>query len=430
MKSIVINRMYTGSYLLSNLGHEVINMFQADNSKHYLYLNARGNFSKEGMKVGYMLLVMYLSNKRIEVIGLAKNLIPIESANCTLPNEINEIRNELSKKQKEYIYGEKKTIDENGGIHYGDKCLLDIFNDAEQQNIFVSYETESGNFFVPRNRIILCFDENSKQDGDILMTQHNFSSTSLKQYIHPGNDDYDTLLQLINDSEKWNLSKDKVSVNNYSKPKNISLLDICKLNKNENCFSNALEYFMLKYPKLWSDFFNAKVDSLNFKPMFSVKREVVAKVNDEDLKELTGGRVDLLLNDGETYIIIENKIKSGINTIALDAKKNITQLDRYKNYIEYLLNNKIESDKHSRYKAFLLAPDYNMPDIEDSGYISLRYSEICNFLEGCDEVLQDKEFFAFYNAMKRHSFNSESESMYADMREMFYDRIFKSETLV
>ena len=38
---------------------------------------------------------------------------------------------------------------------------------------------ESGNFFVPRNRIILCFDENSKQDGDILMTQHNFSSTSL-----------------------------------------------------------------------------------------------------------------------------------------------------------------------------------------------------------------------------------------------------------
>ena len=34
-KGIVLNRMYTGSYLSTNLGHEVINMFQADNGKHY-----------------------------------------------------------------------------------------------------------------------------------------------------------------------------------------------------------------------------------------------------------------------------------------------------------------------------------------------------------------------------------------------------------
>ena len=33
-EDIVLNRMYTGSYLSSNLGHEVINMFQADNGKH------------------------------------------------------------------------------------------------------------------------------------------------------------------------------------------------------------------------------------------------------------------------------------------------------------------------------------------------------------------------------------------------------------
>ena len=36
-EDIVLNRMYTGSYLSSNLGHEVINMFQADNGKHYKY---------------------------------------------------------------------------------------------------------------------------------------------------------------------------------------------------------------------------------------------------------------------------------------------------------------------------------------------------------------------------------------------------------
>ena len=46
-KGIVLNRMYTGSYLSTNLGHEVINMFQADNGKHYLYLNDKGNFDKK-----------------------------------------------------------------------------------------------------------------------------------------------------------------------------------------------------------------------------------------------------------------------------------------------------------------------------------------------------------------------------------------------
>lgn len=47
---IVLNRMYAGSYLATHLGHEVINMFQADNGKHYLYLNSKGNFDKRGKK--------------------------------------------------------------------------------------------------------------------------------------------------------------------------------------------------------------------------------------------------------------------------------------------------------------------------------------------------------------------------------------------
>ena len=51
--------MYTGSYLSTNLGHEVINMFQADDKKHYLYLNSKGNFGKNGEEVGTMLFVKY-----------------------------------------------------------------------------------------------------------------------------------------------------------------------------------------------------------------------------------------------------------------------------------------------------------------------------------------------------------------------------------
>ena len=71
-KAIVINRMYVGDYLSSNLGHEVINMYTADNGNHYLYLNAYGNFSKEHTdKVGYMLLAKYYAEGVLEVIGKA-----------------------------------------------------------------------------------------------------------------------------------------------------------------------------------------------------------------------------------------------------------------------------------------------------------------------------------------------------------------------
>ena len=33
---IVLNRMYVGNYLNNNLGHEVINLFKADNGNYYI----------------------------------------------------------------------------------------------------------------------------------------------------------------------------------------------------------------------------------------------------------------------------------------------------------------------------------------------------------------------------------------------------------
>ncbi len=37
-EGIVLNRMYVGKYIFDNLGHEIINMYAADNGFHYLYL--------------------------------------------------------------------------------------------------------------------------------------------------------------------------------------------------------------------------------------------------------------------------------------------------------------------------------------------------------------------------------------------------------
>ena len=43
---IVLNRMYVGGYLELNIGHEVINLYQADNGRNYIYLNSTGDFDK------------------------------------------------------------------------------------------------------------------------------------------------------------------------------------------------------------------------------------------------------------------------------------------------------------------------------------------------------------------------------------------------
>ena len=114
---IVLNRMYTGSYLSSNLGHEVINMFQADNDKHYLYLNAKGNFSKDGASVSTMLLVRGIGKKQVEIIGLAKNLKFVKSAQHTLPRDLGRVNKKIQIQQWDYMKS----------IEYGGALIKDIF---------------------------------------------------------------------------------------------------------------------------------------------------------------------------------------------------------------------------------------------------------------------------------------------------------------
>ena len=421
--------MYAGSYLSTNLGHEVINMFQADNGKHYLYLNSRGNFEEKGKLVSHMLLVMHIGGKRVEVLALAKDLTPVGSAQCALPRNLSKKDNIISEAQRAYILGEYKN-EENakGGIHYGGVPLLELFGDAGQQNIFVSYEVEKGCFFKPKEKLILCFGKEDYQEGDVLLTEHNFGSTSLHQYILDGNSDYNVLMNFIEKSDSnnknciWEPSDEKVVLGTYPTHK-ISLFDICQIRHNENCFSNALAYYMEKYPTLWANFFRSRKEfSVPLEDSFSVSREVDAKIQDATYTENTGGRIDLLLSDDNIFVIIENKVKSDINKVERDLGVNQTQLDRYENYVKYLTQNiKVPQNQ---YFAFVLSPNYNKPRLdENKTFKTLTYKEICDYLEDKIAILHDDDFLAFYHAMRRHSFKYESLCQYEDMKNTFYTQI-------
>lgn len=443
-KGIVLNRMYAGKYLSENLGHEAINMFQADDGKHYLYLNARGNITKDKQNVEHMLLVRYRGERILEVVALAKGLIPVESACCSLSRKLDNIDKDIQEKQLQLIKP----------IKYDNVSMFDLFNDAEQQNVYVSYFVGSEDFFKPIKPIFIAFVEPEKtvkteiledKDEDViiaLIKKHKFSSQSLRQFIMEG-DDWQELQTIIDNPDNWMIYNEKVRVPNNFTPYIPSLFDICEINNLELPFSCALKYYIEKYPQLWRDFFESKInEKYKSKKRFllgklnTVEKEVDAKVEIDKWMKIfphdinnTGGRVDLLIDANNAYIIIENKISSGINK-KKDEIDNKTQLDRYKNYIDYLIEEEkveMELTRAQREKfAFVLAPDYNMPkDIRK--YEELRYSDICSYLRQNEAawkcVKNDADFYAFYKAMKRHSYSSESESLYEDMKKTFYTRI-------
>lgn len=491
---IVLNRMYTGSYLSSNLGHEVINMFQADNERYYLYLNAKGNFAAEGKEVGTMLLVRGIGNGRIEVVGMAKNLKRFNSANCTLSRDLGVINEKVRNEQNVFL----------NKIKYGKVSILDIFGEGGQQSIYISYWVKKDDFYTPKEgvRIIIEFppqkkkndqksnnkldaykksdqkevkeiEEGKKKIITVRLKGHNFSSTSLHQYILEDKKNDLTCLREVCYNMKGDVNPDyweskniKIDSSEEGDKHEVSLFDICQIQNDENKFSNALSFFIMKYKDLWETFLKEQLkkkfsieEEVN---IVSVAREEHAKVDKTGWKDVTGGRIDLLIRTENSYIIIENKIGSNIiqdkedkngependengNPIMdqkKDEKKKTTQLERYYNYVEYIkweeekrlneeksklteegeiakLDAQIGKIQRLRIIGFVLSPNYNQPEEDElkiynrspnisqnpdnqevASFKKLSYKEIYEWLSGNAQnlLLQGKDYDANFKA--------------------------------
>ena len=274
----------------------------------------------------------------------------------------------------------------------------------------------------------------------------------------------------------------------------ISLFDIMpKLQRDENCFSDALKFFMNRDKDAWEEIFRKMCSDDNIGTILSIDREKDATISnkeksDEETSDVAnndnasfvqsgGGRIDLLIRTEKAYIVIENKIKSGINSKESDLDQD--QLDRYSDYVcfriigDYIngledtqeksdlkdIYDKITAtnfrnkkgiieekigihvfDKNFPIKAyfFVLAPDYNMPDQEQlyrKGYLPLYYSTLTSkYAKNGDAVKEKMSLYhaahksenlwsAFYDAMQRHSYDYENDSLYEDMKNTFFARI-------
>ena len=451
---------------------------------------------------------------------------------------------------------QKKYIEE-ANITYGNQGLIEIFGTSEQQNVYITYQAE--NFYRPQKRIYIQYEvdeyklqyEDSKstieygeKDITIFLTGYQFGKATLKQYIYPKvhknsiykfdtrkkvvsshsifsienrvhnkrDSDWNTLKKILNPNNNsiWNKvenEENKISeelINNHE-PHTVSLFDIMpKLQHDENCFSDALKFFIKRDKEDWEKIFNALCNT-DIGSICSVKREEDATIskknkdkeqvsqNNENainqsekgnydttnpIKQKKGGRIDLLIRTQNAYIVIENKIKSGINSKEDDAE-NENQLDRYRYYVNYCIlgerinllkkeeekNELLEIYKNLTYDNilhendesvskikeklkesetpeirsyyFILAPDYNMPSIEErKNYKPIPYSILTGSKkegnnEGAVQLMhkyhnkykEENLWSAFYDAMKRHSYESENDSLYEDMKNIFFTRI-------
>ena len=207
-------------------------------------------------------------------------------------------------------------------------------------------------------------------------------ANQLSDFIYEGGLAYDTLVKMINDDSLWedDDTTKTVDVSKYTKIYDTNFLQLIRKEHDETIFTNLFHYYLSQNSTLRDQFvkFLLEVESDDY----SVEREKVASdkesKSDDDDKKRAMDRMDLWLEGKENIIIIENKIKSGINGSRHDVNGELvqSQLSAYYNYA---------AKKGKKVHCFIFAPNYNEVDTEKGLYMHndkykiIRYRDIYNF---------------------------------------------------
>lgn len=379
-----------GSYATigNNIVHEIINCFKSDDGKHFLYIPPEGKLKTDG--ISYVLIA--------EAFGTHKVRVRYKISVKELPEE--------------YVIAEKF----GSNISYGNRTLEYIFrNNSENNDYYANFICE--NEWKPKGEIII-YDNDCDEAKNQLYTIKKVKPESMFIYLD-GNDikrktDYKAIFDIIEDKGLWEYAHDDFKqVDAVEKElrdreyKETTFINIIGKENDELAFSNMFAYFFSANERLFKEFAKEILDvELNDK--ISIKREYK--------------HIDIYINDGTTHIIIENKIKSGINGIKDD---NTSQLNKYIDSIinDDNLKNKNKQDIANSIKCLIFRPEYvdlgryskylkcvyNKDNVKkEFEYTQISYKEIYNFYNEKQQELKldnnDAIFFKlFLEAMEKHT---------------------------
>lgn len=386
MKEILFNKMYTGSYTSENIGQEIINNFKSDNGKQYLYVTPHGGVGIEhNDKIEYILFTSSVSSNQFEILAVAKGLKQI---NCNGSN--GDLQSH--KEQEEFI--------KNENITYGGKLLNQIFisNPEYETANFITFEAET--VVKPNKKVyVIQSKENSVvEKEESIELKLNITLGHMTAYIAEENGSYDIIKEVIENKSYWKADGNSVvNIQKYKDIEETNFLKLIKKEDDETIFTNMLYYYFKNDSNLFNEFIKEYLEINDSEP-YEVERE--KSIADDTMKN---GRMDLWATNKNNVIIVENKIKSGLNGI--DKENNLSQLDNYYRYAEEVADGR-------NIKGLIFVPNYNMEEIENEKnkykigdkYVTIPYSYLYSFFYSKkEEFFNDKYYKDFVNALLKHT---------------------------
>lgn len=401
--AIILNKMYVGSYLQNNIGHEVINLFKADNGNNYIYVNKDGKTSQENNKA--VLLVRNVEEGVVEVIAKADVLENVYQVCKDKDDE------EARRKVKQYI--------DNNNITYGGVKLYELWKDDLYPYI-ITFRADLRMVKEPFYLIEPVENKdktkNPRYKNHIFLPEKHFKSQSLKIYYTKKEQlqAYNELEEILKEASYWETENttQKLNIGEYGALKaHDNILSVIKKEYDELVFSNLLAYFFEKDKRLFSKFADEVLGIQDFSNQFNIVRE-------------SNNNIDLWIASDKHILVIENKIKSKINGERHDLESEEIQ-SQLKKYYDYAADQ--ASKEAKQFKCFIISPDYNRLDISKyeagNNYTIIPYSKIYDFyFRYAGEMIYINYFPEFLDALKKHSMTIDN-SNFEDMKRKFISTI-------
>ena len=380
-KTILMNQLFAGSYLDedTNIGHEAINLFKADDGQNYLYITPSGKVN-DPEKVGSVFFVRnYSYRTTFEVVAFAPVVEHFNPA-------------EASK------------------ISYGGATLEDIFGDNVYKGTKEDLETQvtfcaKEGVFVPKKRILLTienedvFPEHALPEGTVLYrleikNRKRLISEAMRTYFAPNDKPlaYDVLKRLTRQTDLWEKLEGSFTVKAPAQHLP-SLIEIIGRVNDERAFSNLLAYYFRYSKKGFRKFAKDILNIPNMCDSYEVVRELRFRI-DKSIRS-----IDIWAEDESNVIVIENKVRSGVHPSGKDG----SQLEEYYRYaVEYAE----ENSKKAR--LFIFAPDYNQMHLdafEDGDkYDLVTYGKLLEFFKKNERLFEgDRYFGEFLRGLDLHT---------------------------
>lgn len=405
---IIINHMFTGNYLNDNIGHEIINLFKADDNENYIYLCKDGEYTKKDMPE-YIIQVRRPHNttRTLEIINIAKGIEYTE------------------KKEKEIQYGGipvnrifcYNESQQNKNITFKAKSVI-----KPSSPLYIYYQGKKQDYEKKDNEIVLSEKKNGKYKFNV--------SQQLREYLLEG-EDYEKLKKLCDDFFSNNQNNKELEIIKSTQDTKstyiITPADIYGIGTWELAYSNAFKYFMDKHESFLKEFCNLclmKYDT-KYSPITNIKKHKIYR---------EFNHIDLLIEVNDYVFVIENKIFSDIN--GKDKKqpeynenksnnyidKFNDQLKKYYNFIEKETEIEKNPFAGNQYKKIyiLLTPNHNKINLLDENWKTVYYKDIINI---CTEE-KDEDFNKFISMIKLHA---EDDYNYGIMKRKFEIALLNAE---